>query len=61
MVLILNIATSFIIRIKAIKVLSGKAWVDNPVAAHGACSICPLQLLVAACFYVEPMRSFDTG
>ena len=34
-----------------------KAWVDDPVAAHGACSICPLQILVAACLDVEPMRS----
>ena len=57
MVLILDRVTAVIIRIKAIKILRSKAWVDNSVAAHGACSICPLQLLVAACLYVEPMRS----
>ena len=57
MVLILDRVTAVIIRVKAIKILRSKAWVDNSVAAHGACPICSLQLLVAACLYVEPMRS----
>ena len=57
MVLILNRVTAVVIRLKAIKVLRSKAWVDYFVAAHGACSICFLQFLVAACPYEEPMRS----
>ena len=43
------------------KVLRNKAWVDDPVSAHGACSICPLQIPVAACLDVEPMISCETG
>ena len=57
MMLKLNRVTAFIIRIKPIKVLRSKAWVDDPNAAHGVCSIGTVQVLAAAYLYVQPMKS----
>ena len=57
MVLILNGIAALLIRIKGIKLLGGETWVDDPMGAHGACSILPILFPMAASLYVEPMRS----
>ena len=42
MTLILNGIAALLIRIKGIKLLGGKTWVDDPRGAQGACSILSL-------------------
>ena len=48
---------SLIIRIKAIKVSSIKAWVDDSVVAQWTGSVFPRNALMPAGLDVEPMRS----
>ena len=55
MVLILNGIAALLIRIKSIKLLGGQTWVDDPMGAHGVCSILSIFFPMAASLYVEPM------
>ena len=56
MMLILNgIAALQIIRIKGIKLLRGQTWVDDPMGAHGACSILSFLFPITVSLYVEPI------
>ena len=57
MVLILNGIAALLIRIESIKLLGAQTWVDDPMGAHGACSILSILFTMAASLYVEPMRS----
>ena len=57
MVLILNGIPALLISIIGIKLLGGETWVDDPMGAHGACSILPILFSMAASLYVEPMPS----
>ena len=52
MVLILNGIAALLIGIKGIKLLGGDTWVDDPMGAHGACSILSILFLMAASLYV---------
>ena len=55
--LVLYGISSLIIRIKAIKLSSIKAWVDDSVVAQWTGSVFPRSALMPAGLYVEPMRS----
>ena len=57
MMLVLYGIISLIIKIKAIKLSSIKAWVDDSEVAQWAGSVFPPSALMPAGLYVEPMRS----
>ena len=51
MVLILNGIAALLIRIKGIKFLGQQTWVDDFMAARGACSILSILFPMAASLY----------
>ena len=56
MTLVLYGTSSLIVRIKAIKLSSIKAWVGDSVVAQWTGSVFPRSALMPAGLYVEPME-----